>query len=259
MNLTNLITIFFSLSLWIRISRQIFEKSDKKAFIHTSIYSFLWVIIITALTLLLPYWSFTTTQITIFTIIFVSCIFLFPLQKTRIISQLIQSLITIGLASFSSSVFSHYITASRSEESLKWANIKNYTTWPLSKIILLCIISGIVFGASETMIYALSQLLHRKTTSSAITIIAQRSLIPIILHSGTVVISCLSAYYLSKKTYTIFAWIVWLIIGISIHLIFNLSNIYGYIPIIIFIILWCIWAISYGFFRSDTLYISKES
>lgn len=258
MNLTNLITIFFSFSLWMRIARQIFEKSEKRAFIYTSIYSLWWVIFITIITLLSQYLVFNTTQVALLFTILISSTLSLPFQKSWISWQLIQTCITMTIALITPGSLSHYITASRSEESLKRANIKNYTSWPLSKIILLCIISGIVFGASETIIYSIVQLFTQHTISSAVNIISQRSFIPLILHSGTVIISCLIAYNLTSKINTIFAWIIWLISWIIIHFIFNISNIYGYIPIIVLIIIGCILAISYGFFRSDTIYISKD-
>ena len=249
--ISNIITLFFASVLRIRISRQIFEHSEKKVFFMTTLSTIISIIIITLFSLLYSNQILTSLYYNILLLIAIITLVSIPITRNRLVWWIIQSIIRfIQIIRW----YHPYTLAARSEESVKRWYIKKYTNWHLWTIILLWIVSGIAFGRSENIIYGIMWYLHNDT---AITIISKRAFVPIILHSGTVCISWLISYSIAQKWYPLLWWSIWLWWGILLHYLFNISQIQWYSSAIIVILLICIWSISYSFFRSDVLYIPK--
>ena len=251
--ISSIITLFFASLLRIRISRQIFEYSEKKAFFMTTISTIISIIILTLLSLLYTSQIVTNLYYSILLWVIIIAWVSIPVARNRLVWRIIQSIIR-----FTQMIwwYNSYAMAARSEESIKRWYIKQYTSWHIGTVLLLWIVSGIVFWRTENIIYGIMWYIHNDI---AISIVSKRAFVPIILHSGTICWSGLISYRIAQKRSPLLWWAIWLWSGILLHYVFNMSQIQWYHSAIILILLICIWAISYSLFRSDTLYIPKES
>ena len=137
---------------------------------------------------------------------------------------------------------------------MKWIYIKKFISWLLGEIILLGIVSGIVFGRTENVVYTVQYIINNATKNEILILIQQRGILPIIVHIWSMCISLLIWFHLKWKTASILARSIAIASGISSHFLFNISQYYN-IPIwSAIIILWYLVVMSYSLFRSDLLY-----
>lgn len=251
----SIITIILISLIWIRIIRKIFAREQKQQIINTSIWSIVSVIIISFIHYLFDTYPIKEYHTTIYIIIIIISVLIF-IQKKRTISWWIQALLRIIL-SFNWWAQWQYSINALWEESFKRIYIKKFIIWLMWEIILFWIISWIVFGRTENIIYFIQWISHN-TISNNITLIEQRSFIPIIIHIGSVCLSILIWFQLQNKLWWIFAWLLGIIVGIWIHYLFNILQINNINILTIIIIISYIWIINYSLFRSDLLYISSE-
>ncbi len=256
--LSQTITLLFTSFLRIRLVRQIVSHTQKHSLIRISLSSLMSVILLSLIAFisqanLIPLPSNTILIVVIFIIV------IFWFQSKRFFARWIQSLIRIAW-SFIPNI-SQYPLFARSEESLKRNSVQKRTTWPFGEIILLCVMSSLVFGRWENIIYLLAPYIHNNNIEPKLvtTLIVSRSFIPLVLHIGCTCSSCLIAYTLSNKIWNTIIWrSIWLISGILLHTLFNISQSSNIRPLSLIIILWCIAIISYSLMRSDILYIQDE-
>lgn len=257
--LGQIITLVISGFIRIWLVRSIISHSEKKAIVHTSLFSLLGVLILASIGLLSqlnPLFSYQRFLI-ISTIIIVILWF----QSKRFISWAIQS--TIFLLSLLIPNISSYPLLARSEESIKRSSLQKKTSWPLWKIILLCMISALVFAWWETIVYLISSLttIYPDTVNTnTIEVISKRSFIPPILHIGSISLSCILAYKLIERNRNSILWrAIWLFAWVSLHALFNITQSTNQGILSFFIILWCLAIISYSLMRSDILYEKTET
>ena len=253
----SIISISIISLIWIWIIRQIFIKQSKQQIIKTSIWSIMSVISISIIYYLSNTYTLRKEYHTIIyiTIIIIS-IFLF-IQKKRTISWIIQSLWRIIISSIWG-IWWNYSINTLWEESFKRIYIKKFIIWLMWEIILLWIISGIVFGRTENIVY-LIQSISRHTFIDNVMLIQQRSFIPILIHVWSICISILVWYWFQKRIWEIASWTLGLASGILVHYLFNISQTNSITIWTITIILLYIWVIHYSLFRSDLLYIWSEN
>ncbi len=244
------------LRLW--ILRQIFQHTDKKSFFFTSISSSISVIIISLVYILRQYLSIdSTTMIIIVTsITLLSSILYFHYQ--RFIWRISQSVVWIvfALLWWMTGVYS---ISALWEESFKRIYIKKFISWLLGEIILLWIVSGIVFGWTENLVYIVTSLIQNATHSEALSLVQQRWILPLIVHIWSLCLALMVWFHFKTKTPPAFARSIALISGIGSHVLFNLSQSYQFSLGTAIIILLYLIIISYSLFRSDVLYISKNN
>lgn len=249
-------TIIITSLVRIRFLRQIFEHSEKRTFIMTSIIS-----IISVMSITLLYYIKQTTQINdqIYVYIYTSIIFIIWIlyfKRQRFSGRIAQSIVWIWVALLWW-VTGTYSIAALGEESFKWIYIKKFITWLLWQLILLGIVSGIVFGWTENLVYMVQYIINNSPTNKIFLLIQQRGIIPLIIHIWSLCFSIIIWFSL-KKWYPSFItrWIaIW--VWIWSHYLFNMSQIYQFNIWSWIIIIWYLIIISYSLFRSDLLYNQK--
>lgn len=251
----SIITIILISLIWIWIIRKIFAKQSKQKIINTSIWSIVSVIIISCMHYISSTYQIEQYYTIIYITITIISILLF-IQKKRAISWWIQAILRV-LLSFNWWIQGQYSINALWEESFKRIYIKKFVIWLMWEIILFWIISWIVFGRSENIIYFIQWITH-KTIVNNITIIEQRSFIPIIIHIWSICLSILIWFKLQNKLWWIMAWLLGIIGGIWIHYFFNIFQINNITIWTIIIIVSYIWIINYSLFRSDLLYIKSK-
>ncbi len=252
-----IITIIIISLLRIRCMRQIFSYTKNKAFITTSITSIISVVCITLLYYFKHHLHIThNTYLYIYigAMIVGSSIYY---RRHRLWWWILQSLLWIGIT-LSWWIWGAYSIAALGEESFKWIYIKKFVSWLLGEIILLGIVSGIVFGWTENLVYIIQYITQSADQETILSLIQQRWILPIIVHIGSMCITLIIGFSLKIKIPPSVARSIALIGGIGSHFLFNLSQYYN-IPLWSgIIILWYLFIISYSLFRSDLLYISSE-
>jgi hypothetical protein len=251
-------TIIITSLVRIRLLRQIFEHSEKRTFIMTSIISIMSVMSITLL-----YYIKQTTQINdqIYVYIYTSIIFIIWIlyfKRQRFNGRITQSIVWIWVALLWW-VTGTYSIAALGEESFKWIYIKKFINWLLWQLILLGIVSGIVFGWTENLVYMVQYIINNSTTNKILSLIQQRWIVPLIIHIWSLCLSIIIWFSL-KKWYSSFIarWIA-ILVWIWSHYLFNISQIYQFKIWSWIIIIWYLIIISYSLFRSDLLYNQKNS
>lgn len=251
-------TIIISSLVRIRLLRQIFEHTEKRTFITTSILSIISVISITIL-----YYIKQTIQISdqVYIYLYTSIIFIIGIlyfKKQRFSGRITQSILWIGIALLWW-VTGTYSIAALGEESFKWIYIKKFITWLLWQIILLGIVSGIVFGRTENLVYMVQYIRNNNTANEILSLIQQRWIIPLIIHIWSLCLSIIIWFSFKERYYSfIVRWIA-ILVWIWSHYLFNLSQIYQFKIWSWIIIIWYLIIISYSLFRSDILYNQKNS
>jgi hypothetical protein len=251
-----IITIIIISFLRIRCMRQIFEYTNKKAFIATSIASILSVFCIT---LLYYFKQYLHIQENIYIYIYSGIIILSSIiyfRKQRFWWRILQSIVWIWLALLWWT-FGWYSIAALGEESFKWIYIKKYIIWLLWEIILLGIVSWIVFGRTENLIYIIQYIIKGVPKDTILPLIQQRWFIPLLVHIGSICMTLILWFQLIKKIPTPLARGIALMSGIGSHYLFNMSQFYHFWLWTGIIIVWYLIIISYSLFRSDILYIPK--
>jgi hypothetical protein len=253
-----LITIIIVTLLWLWLLRQIFDHSDKKKFFLTSMISVISVIIITIIYSISHTFQFNyyTTIIIYSSIILIGwCIYI---QPQRLGWRVSQSIAWIIIACIWWTTWTYSIAA-LGEESMKWIYIKKFISWLIGEIILLGIVSGIVFGRTENIVYTVQYIINNATKNEILILIQQRGILPIIVHIWSMCISLLIWFHLKWKTASILARSIAIASGVTSHFLFNISQYYN-IPIwSAIIILWYLVVMSYSLFRSDLLYIINKN
>ncbi len=250
-------TIIITSLVRIRLLRQIFEHSEKRTFIMTSIFSIISVILITLL-----YYIKQITQINdqVYIYIYTSIIFIIGIlyfKRQRFNGRITQSILWIGVALLWW-VTGTYSIAALGEESFKWIYIKKFITWLLWQLILLGIVSGIIFGWTENLVYMVQYIINNSPTNKILSLIQQRGIVPLIIHIWSLCLSII-IWFSIKKSYSSFIarWIaIW--IWIWSHYLFNISQIYQFKIWSWIIIIWYLIIINYSLFRSDILYNQKK-
>lgn len=251
---TSITTIIIGL-IWIRIIRQISHHTPKKQIMTIVISSIISVSLLSGL----YYMSTISTTFLhyqssiIITLIIISSICYYT--KSRRWWRIIQAILWIGL----SSLGQHYSLPASSEETLKWTYLKKTTSWMIGEFILLGIMSAIVFGRTENIIYMIQSWIHQWSSSQLLMIAAQRGIIPIIVHIGSLALSIISYHLLQKRIPIIMARAIGLTIGTASHYLFNMLQIRQRWLWSAIVILCYLVVISYSLFRSDLLYLPKET
>lgn len=251
----SIISIIIMSVLRIRSIRQLFDHTDKKRFIITSITSIISVIIISILYYYKQKLNFTEHIYGYVSIIIIVSLIFF--RKQRFFWWILQSILRISLA-LMWWTSSSYSIAALGEESFKWLYIKKYITWLLWWIVLLWIISGIAFWRTENFIYIIQYIIQNKQHETVMSLVQQRWFIPIIVHIGSICMSILLWFSLQKKTYPIIARWISILAWVWSHYLFNISQIYHFSLWTGLIILGYLIIISYGLFRSDMIYNTQK-
>lgn len=256
--ITSLISTTIITVLWIRTLRQLFWKTDKKRFFLTSITSVISVFVIASIYKLANIFTRDKQTITIIYTVLAAIVWLLYIQKKRFAGWIMQSILWILLSQIGG-ITAIYSISALGEESFKWIYIKKFVSWLLGEIILLAIVSGIVFGRTENLIYIITSLVENDTNSKILALIQQRWILPLIVHIGSLCISLMVWFTLKWKISTIPARSLALWIWIGSHYLFNISQVYqAPLATTIIIVLYLI-IISYSLFRSDILYSTTET
>lgn len=127
-------------------------------------------------------------------------------------------------------------------------------------MILAGIVSAIFFGLTENIIYSITQYLSSSFIQTA-NLLADRSLLPIIVHIGAVCSGCCLLLYGQKhNSRSLLIGSLGAMISIGSHLLYNMSHslaLGGIIKVILIIGYCC--CIHYCLFKSDTLYTNTQT
>ncbi len=257
-----LISIVWGSLLRIWILRQIFSKNDKKQIIIISLRSAFYALIafvIYNIGHFIPvlqghYWDYLI-------IITIILIFLIPTLPQGGKSWIIQSLLWIGLKFGLAGSLWTYSLSARWEESLKRNSLKNNTSWLLQSMILGGIVSAIMFGLGENIIYIVTSYLQSHNLQNTLTLLWQRALLPIMVHIGSLCLWFITLLQLKKysNNTSLLRWIG-AIVSIWSHFLYNISKTTPSLKILSLILMGIyLITIHYSLFKSDTLYSQSKT
>ena len=257
----SIISIIWGCLLRIWILRQVFSQHDKKQILMISLRSAIYALLaffIYNIGHFIPTLQATYSQYLIIVTIIV--LFIIPTLPVGGRSWIIQSLLWVGLGLGLSGSVATYSLSARWEESLKRNSLKKNTSWLIQSMILGGIVSAIIFWQIENIIYVITSYLQSDNIASSLTLLGQRSFLPIIVHIGSLCLWFVA--FLQLKPYfkgnTLLRWIS-AMISIWSHFLYNISQSDPSLKILSLLLMGIyIIAIHYSLFRSDTLYTNPE-
>lgn len=255
----SIISILWGCLLRIWILRQVFSQQDKKQIIMISLRSAFYAIVAFILYnvgYFIPWLQGSYSEYLV--IVTILLIFIIPTLPIGWKWWIIQSLLWIGLNIGASWLISTYSLSARWEESLKRNSLKNNTSWLIQSMILGGIVSAIIFWQIENIIYIITSYVQSDNIQNAISILGQRSLLPIIVHIGSLCFWLVTIIFLKKYIYKLsLLWWLWAIASIWSHFLYNISQSEPSLKFISLILMSLyIITIHYALFKSDTLYIN---
>lgn len=258
----SIISIIWGSLLRIWILRQVFSQQDKKQILMISLRSAIYAIIaffIYNIGYFIPTLQGTYSQYLI--IVTILIVFIIPTLPVGWKSWIMQSILWIGISIGLSWSLSSYSLSARWEESLKRNSLKKNTSWLIQSMILGGIVSAIIFWQIENIIYVIISYLQSDNIVSSLTLLGQRSFLPIIVHIGSLCLWFVTLLQLKPylKSNSLLRWI-WAIVSIWSHFLYNISQSSDSSLKILSLILMGIYIITihYSLFKSDILYTKTE-
>lgn len=253
------IIIGYVLRLW--IFRQIFSKHDKSQLITISLRSGFYALLaffIYNISHFLPTLSGAYSDYLI--IVSILSIIIIPRLPHGGRWRLGQSLLWFTLKLWLWWSLATYSLSARWEESLKRNSLKKQSFWLIQSMILWWIVSALIFGQIENVIYIVSAFLQWQNSESLISLLGQRSLLPIIVHIGSLCLWFCGILWIRKKNpYFRLLWWIAGLLSIGSHFLYNIAQMSPSLSVlkVALIIIYCI-SIHYCLFKSDTLYTQSQ-
>ena len=253
----SIISILWWSLLRIWILRQIFSQNDKKQLLIISIWSVFYALIAFLIYNISHFFAPINGHYSDYLIIItILLLFLIPILPTGRKGRILQSLFWIGLKIGVGWVIGTYSLSARWEETLKRSSLKNKKSWLLQSMILGGIVSAIVFGQIENIIYVVTSYLQSQDIITSLNVLSQRSFLPIIVHIGSLCLGFITLLQLKPylNNNSLLRWIG-AIVSIWSHFLYNISQSHTSLKFVSLIFMgFYIVAIHYSLFRSDTLY-----
>lgn len=256
----SIISIIIGLFLRIWILRQIFSQQKKQQIFSITLRSIFYALVaffIYNISHFLP--QFSPDYSTAIVIITILSLFILPLLPQGGKMWILQSIGRIIVSLWIGWMTGKYSLSAWWEESLKRSSLKNNQSWLLQSMLLGWIVSWIVFGRIENIIYTLTQYLQSQDISLAIGLLGQRAFIPLIVHVWSISLGFCMMLMMKKRFSLKVSQFIWIFSIIASHFIYNMSQVWALSSWfkVILIVLYII-SIHYTLFRSDDLYISQE-
>lgn len=152
----------------------------------------------------------------------------------------------------------YYLVSAYAEEYLKYSSGNNIFfredgQHNLRDLIFFCIIIGLGFSMAENLLYLLYSFINHEQVS-LVNMTLGRWLISTLLHIVSTSLIAFLAVKIQKKRSFAAALIGWIIWGVWIHSLYNISLAYHMSYITIPIIIVCFFLLSYLLYQSDILY-----
>jgi len=155
----------------------------------------------------------------------------------------------------------YYLVSAYAEEYLKYSSGNNLffkEEWHnLRDLIFFCILIGLGFSMAENLLYLWYSFVNHEQVS-LVNMTLGRWLISTLLHIVSTGLIAFLAIKIQKKRSFAAALIGWLIWGVWIHSLYNISLAYHMSYITIPIIIVCFFLLSYLLYQSDILYENTE-
>jgi RsiW-degrading membrane proteinase PrsW (M82 family) len=151
----------------------------------------------------------------------------------------------------------YYLVSAYAEEYLKYSSSNNVfsreESHNLRDLIFFCILIGLWFSMVENLLYLGYSFINHEQVS-LVNMTLGRGLISTLLHVVSTSLIAFLAVKIQKKRNFGFALIGWIIWGVGIHSLYNISLAYHLQYITIPIIIICFFLLSYLLYQSDMLY-----
>ena len=154
----------------------------------------------------------------------------------------------------------YYLISSYAEESLKYGASNNVFLWESSKkrfsesdLIFFCMMIALWFGVVENVFYVWYSL-YSWEKINILTTIVSRGLVSILIHIISTGIIWFVYIKLKNKINVFVSIVLWLMAGITIHWIYNLSLHFKLWYVVIWLVLVWYFVISYLIYNSDLIY-----
>lgn len=160
-----------------------------------------------------------------------------------------------GIALWINSLILYYIISAYAEEYLKYTTSNSFLQKNWKNIWFFAILLGIAFGLIENIFYLIA---YASWTENLIWFILSRWLISVLVHVVATTTIASIYHFLNKKTLRPLALLVGMIGWVWLHSVYNISLEYQFSILIVALIIFFFFLLSWFLFRSDLLYDKNQ-